>query len=203
MDSLSSRANPPKKNLTFPQKLTKTHLWSAVALCSLALLLVPSIKLLFAQHQESSPYYLENTSYTDDTDPYGYLPLLSATFLRKEPSQIFQTPAPLEQRGNIPQQATPENLETFAAHYNLQGKWLDRTDIELSLKRDSSLKGCQMFQFYSSSFILAVNEPNYHFIGLLEAGSGYVYAFDPFVGRVIYTCDKLLEVWEGKAFTAY
>jgi hypothetical protein len=39
-----------------------------------------------------------------------------------------------------------------------------------------------MFSSYSDGLILPVSQPEYHFIGLLEAGSGYVYAFDPFVG---------------------
>jgi hypothetical protein len=200
----SSRATTTKKNLTFPHMLTKTYLWFAVTLCSLALLFLPSTKLLLAQHQEVSPYNLENTNYTDKADPYGYLSLLSTTFLRNSLSQTFQTPAPLEQRGSIPREATPEALGSFVSHYGLQGKWLAGEDIERSLARDSSLKGCQMFQDYSSGgLILPVSQPEYHFIALLEAGSDYVYAFDPFVGRVIYSCETLLEVWEGKAFTAY
>jgi hypothetical protein len=199
-----SLGNSTKKNSTFPHMLTKTYLWSAVTLCSLALLFLPSTKLLLAQHQDLSPYNLENTNYTAKTDPYGYLSLLSTAFLRNSPSQTFQTPAPLEQRGSIPQEATPEDLESFVSHYGLQGKWLAREDIERSLARDSSLKGCQMLQDYSSGgLILPISQPEYHFIALLEAGSDYVYAFDPFVGRVIYPCNMLLEVWKGEAFTAY
>jgi hypothetical protein len=119
MNQLLPRANPNKKNLTFPHMLTRTHLWLAFTLCSLAFLFLPSTKLLFTQHQESSPYSLEDKHYTDRTDPYGYLSLLSATFLRNGPSQTFQTPEPLEQRANIPHQATPETLESFVSNYGL------------------------------------------------------------------------------------
>ncbi len=205
MNQSLTRRKFTRREFAFLSEKTINKVWFFVCFCGLSLLFLPNLNLLFTQpHHDILRHQLETANYTDTKDPYGYLSLLSSTFFRNEPSQTFQTPAPLKQLRDIPQQATPESLETLVSQYGLKGKWIPRADTKLNLKRDNSLAGCQMFWSYSDGgLILPVSQPEYHFIALLEAGSDYVYAFDPFVGRVIYPCQQLLEVWEGAAFTAY
>lgn len=142
------------------------------------------------------PINLDNIIYTSEDDPYGYAALLNALY-QNELSWHFQAPENVTTFSRIPATGTHKSLTRFFSENGASLNWVSREVFLEKYTDNSNPVNCTVF---SSSHFVAINEPSYHFILVLEAGSRYIYIFDPLIGRVIYPCEYFFSAWvEGVA----
>jgi hypothetical protein len=166
--------------------------------CCLLLLLLPSVRLLITHHttdetHRASPVYLlQPGAYITDTDPYGHRALLVASLLRQEVSWQFREPDMRRAAVMPPVELLYETFDRFTVDNNLFRRRATKDTLIVTANDCSALSVVA-----DSGMVVALHQPKLYLVAILNAGTDYVYLFDPAVGRMLYTCGAFFDRWDG------